>query len=62
MLFSLVSHLLILDFPVFLSCFLVRFSDTTRSPRPGEENGIAYHFVTREQDLVKKVSVLSALT
>ncbi|KAK4703125.1 guanylate kinase, partial [Phenoliferia sp. Uapishka_3] len=30
-------------------------SHTTRAPRPGEENGIAYHFTTREKflDLVK---------
>lgn len=30
--------------------------DTTRQPRPGEENGSAYHFVTRErfQDLIKQ--------
>ena len=29
--------------------------DTTRAPRPGEENGVAYHFTTREAflDLVK---------
>lgn len=32
-------------------------ADTTRKPRPGEENGVAYHFVTRDQftDLVNQV-------
>lgn len=30
--------------------------DTTRSPRPGESNGIQYHFVTRTEfeDLIKQ--------
>lgn len=32
-------------------------SDTTRAPRPGEENGKAYHFVTVDkfEDLIKEV-------
>ncbi|BGP16042.1 hypothetical protein JCM10213_006822 [Rhodosporidiobolus nylandii] len=44
---------LFVDFP---DKFGFSISHTTRAPRPGEENGIAYHFVTREafQDLVAK--------
>ena len=36
---------------------VVVVTDTTRSPRPGEENGVAYHFVARErfQELIKQV-------
>src|SRR5688572_5197239 len=35
---------------------LILFLDTTRQPRPGEVNGIQYHFVTREEfnDLIKQ--------
>ena len=34
----------------------VSVSATTRSPRPGEENGVHYHFLTREQfqDMIKE--------
>ncbi|GAA5959593.1 hypothetical protein JCM3765_007209 [Sporobolomyces pararoseus] len=36
--------------------FAFSISHTTRSPRPGEEPGVSYHFTTREkfQDLVKR--------
>ena len=39
-------------------------ADTTRKPRPGEENGVAYHFVTRDQftDLVNQVRPDKKLT
>jgi guanylate kinase len=30
------------------SCFGFSVSHTTRGPRPGEENGVHYHFSTRE--------------
>ena len=33
----------------FPDCFAFSVSHTTRKPRPGEENGREYHFVTREQ-------------
>jgi len=32
----------------FPGCFAFSVSHTTRSPRAGEENGVAYHFVTKE--------------
>ncbi|KAH9489272.1 guanylate kinase [Bulinus truncatus] len=40
------------DFP---GCFAFSVSHTTRKPRPGEEDGVAYHFVTREkfEELIK---------
>ncbi|ORY92400.1 P-loop containing nucleoside triphosphate hydrolase protein [Leucosporidium creatinivorum] len=40
------------DFP---GKFGFSISHTTRAPRPGEENGVSYHFTTRESflDLVK---------
>lgn len=41
---SLVSGLLTLNKHIDLS-----ISYTTRAPRPGETNGVDYHFVTREQ-------------
>ncbi|GAA5943440.1 guanylate kinase [Sporobolomyces koalae] len=36
--------------------FAFSISHTTRAPRPGEQNGVSYHFTTREafQDLVRK--------
>lgn len=43
---SLVSALLALNKQIDLS-----ISYTTRAPRPGETNGVEYHFVTREQFL-----------
>lgn len=41
----------------FLPAMCARKTDTTRAPRPGEENGKAYHFVTVPQfeDLIKQV-------
>ncbi|CAG8789764.1 236_t:CDS:2, partial [Acaulospora morrowiae] len=32
-----------------VEALLFSVSHTTRSPRPGEKNGVQYHFVTREQ-------------
>ncbi|GAA6020949.1 hypothetical protein JCM11491_001558 [Sporobolomyces phaffii] len=36
--------------------FAFSISHTTRAPRPGEENGVSYHFTSREQfqDLVRR--------
>ena len=36
-------------------------SHTTREPRPGEENGTHYHFVTKDQmeDLILKLQIAS---
>jgi guanylate kinase len=36
-------------------CPYSKYEDTTRSPRPGEQNGVHYHFVTR-QDFEKLIS------
>ena len=33
----------------FGSCLCFSVSHTTRQPRPGEQDGVDYHFVTREQ-------------
>ncbi|XP_005095062.2 guanylate kinase isoform X2 [Aplysia californica] len=35
-------------FAEYPGCFAFSVSHTTRNPRAGEENGVAYHFVTRE--------------
>lgn len=43
------STLLKLLFKEFPNTFAFSVSHTTRKPRPGEENGKDYHFVTREQ-------------
>ncbi|XP_013083721.2 uncharacterized protein LOC106068790 isoform X1 [Biomphalaria glabrata] len=47
-------------FAEFPGCFAFSVSHTTRKPRPGEENGVAYHFVTHEKfkELIQKNAFL----
>jgi guanylate kinase len=45
------STLLTKLFDEFKGCFAFSISHTTRKPRPGETNGVEYHFVTREEFL-----------
>ncbi|XP_064598262.1 uncharacterized protein LOC135464694 isoform X2 [Liolophura sinensis] len=50
------STLLARLFKEFEDCFAFSVSHTTRQPRKGEENGKAYHFVTKEEfkEIIKK--------
>lgn len=53
---STVANFILEKYPKF--CFSV--SATTRSPRPGESDGVQYHFLTREKflDEIKKGNLL----